>query len=104
MFRVYNKSDYTRCSDPIACAMTQVQLKTHCIKLVRCQEIRTTTSTSTTTRKPIEPESTSTISVIIGIVIVLVLFGFSFVVVKKKCSKTVTIPEQMILMSELNVN
>ena len=90
MFRVYNTSDCTRCDEPTACAMTQVDLKTHCIKLVRCQEIRTTTSTSTTTRKPIEPESTSTISVIIGIVVVLVLFGFSFVVVKKNALKQST--------------
>ena len=87
MFRVYNTSDCTCCIEPTTCAMTQVQLKTHCIKLVRCQEIRTTTSTITTTRNPIEPESTSTISVIIGIVVVLVLFGFSFVVVKKNALK-----------------
>ena len=104
MFRVYNTSDCTRCDEPTACSMTQVDLKTHCIKLVRCQEIRSTTSTSTTTRKPIEPKSTSTISVIIGIVAVLVLFLVSFVVVKKKCSKTVNIPEQSFLMSELNAN
>ena len=80
---MYNTSDCTRCDEPTACAMTQVDLKTHCIKLVRCQEIRTTTSTSTTTKKPIEPKSTSNISVIIGIVVVLVLFLVSFVVVKK---------------------
>ena len=103
MFRVYNTSDCTRCDEPTECAITQVEWKIHCIKLVRCQEIRTT-STSTTTIKPIEPKSTSTISVIIGIVLVLVLFLVSFVVVKKKCSNTVNIPEEMILMSQLNVN
>ena len=83
MFRVYNTSDCTRCDEPTACAMTQVDLKTHCIKLVRCQEIRTTTSIITTTRNPIQPESTSTISIIIGIIVGLGFFGLLFVVVKK---------------------
>ena len=100
MFRVYNTSDCTRCDEPTECSITQVELKMHCIKLVRCR----TTSTTTTTIQPIEPKSTSTISVIIGIVLVIVLFLVSFVIVKKKCSNRVNIPEQMILMSRLNVN
>ena len=84
MFRVYNTSDCTRCDEPTACSMTQVDLKTHCIKLVRCQEIRTTTSTITTTRNPIQPESTSTISIIIGIIVGLGFCWIGICCCKKK--------------------
>ena len=104
MFRVYNTSDCTGCSDPIACAVTQVHVRTRCIKLVNCNKIWTTTAIMTTTRKPIQPQSTSTIYITIGIIVSFGFTGLLFVVVKKNCCKQVRIPEQMILMSEINLN
>ena len=102
MFRVYNTSDCNVMC--ISCAIQSVKMRTLCIQLVNCKEIGTTTTTVTTsTTNPMQPQSSSAIAITIGIIVSFMCIGFIFVVIKKNCCKQVRIPEQIILMSEINV-
>ena len=87
MFRVYNTSDCSDCSEPISCAIQTVKMRTQCIQLVNCKEIWTTTSVTSTTTNPIQPQSSSAISITIGIIVSFACMGFLFVVVKKNVVK-----------------
>ena len=104
MFRVYNVSDCRSCN-PFDCSVTNVAVKLHCIKLFDCTEITTTTATTTTTMEPIKPKSTSTFSIIMGFCLIVIIALVAFVL-KNKCCKTVSQSqsEEMILMSEINLN
>ena len=90
------------------CAITNIVLKMNCLKY-NCTTSTTTTTTpatTTTTNKPIEPTKSTVYIVMLCVFVIFVLVAF---VLKKKCCKVISSDsqsqsEEMILMSEINLN
>lgn len=104
LFRIYNVTDCQSCR-PFDCSLSHVEVKLKCILLFDCTEITTTTSTTTTTVQPVKPKYGSSVYIIMWLSLIVIIGLFTFVL-KTKCCKTVSqsTSEEMILMSEINLN